>query len=126
MDLSKKAIIYNLKGFVVGNGVTDWQYDADVSMPETLTYFNLVPESYLDKWNNNHCHKYGMNVFKPTGDDLKVCQEIANEVIRLTLMAGIDPNNLFRPLKVYDENDRIEESVIDFEEKNIKKGFKLS
>ena len=45
---NQKALIYkdmqtyNLKGFIVGNGVTDWSEDVFAALPETLAEFNLI------------------------------------------------------------------------------------
>lgn len=45
----------NLKGTMVGNGATDWDYDSDPSFPETVYNFNLVPKSVIDSWEKNGC-----------------------------------------------------------------------
>jgi hypothetical protein len=39
---------YNLKGMMVGNGVTDYDYDVSPSFPETLYNFNLISKKLLD------------------------------------------------------------------------------
>jgi carboxypeptidase C (cathepsin A) len=34
---------YNLKGFLVGNGATDWDIDINPAYPEVVFNFNLIP-----------------------------------------------------------------------------------
>jgi len=33
----------NLKGFLVGNGCTDWEVDTNPALPDTLGAFNIIP-----------------------------------------------------------------------------------
>jgi len=40
-------LFLNLKGFIVGNGVTDFGETGFPSYPETMKFFNLIPESLL-------------------------------------------------------------------------------
>jgi hypothetical protein len=40
--LNKTSSIINLKGFMVGNGVTNWNYDADPSWVDTLNGFKMI------------------------------------------------------------------------------------
>jgi hypothetical protein len=42
MDPDNKTIIYNFKGFIVSNGVTDWNYDGQPSFFETAFNFNII------------------------------------------------------------------------------------
>lgn len=39
---------YNLKGFIIGNGVTDMYIDSDNQLIETLAYWSMIP---LDLYN---------------------------------------------------------------------------
>ena len=39
---------YNLKGFIVVNGVTDLNFDNYPIMAENLYHFNIIPKKYLD------------------------------------------------------------------------------
>jgi hypothetical protein len=45
----------NLKGFIVGNGATDWTYDVQPVFPELAKYFNLIPESVYQNWTDHDC-----------------------------------------------------------------------
>jgi len=39
---------YTLTGYVIGNGITDWVFDADPATFETFYEFNLIPKSLFD------------------------------------------------------------------------------
>lgn len=54
----------NLKGFIVGNGATNWEVDISKSFPEVVFNFNIVPKSLLDTYRNNDCQNY-FNDLKP-------------------------------------------------------------
>lgn len=45
----------NLKGFIVGNGATDWAYDVQPVFPELTKYFDLIPEVVYKNWTNHGC-----------------------------------------------------------------------
>jgi hypothetical protein len=38
----KEAKLINLKGFMVGNGVTNWKYDAEASWVDTYYGFKMI------------------------------------------------------------------------------------
>ena len=40
--MNDTADIINLKGFMVGNGVTNWKYDADPAWVDTLNGFKMI------------------------------------------------------------------------------------
>ena len=46
---------YNLKGFVVANGVTDVFSDWTVSMVETMYRFNVIPAEWYHAIEDNGC-----------------------------------------------------------------------
>ena len=37
----------NIKGTMVGNGATDWDFDSNPSLPDTVRNFNMIPK---DLW----------------------------------------------------------------------------
>lgn len=45
----------NLKGFIVGNGATDWTFDVMPSFPELVKYFNLIPDSIYQNYVDHGC-----------------------------------------------------------------------
>jgi len=60
---------YNLKGFLVGNGATNWNYDVSPSFPETVYNFNLIPKKYQDFFDQNNCTYYFNDFRNHTGPD---------------------------------------------------------
>lgn len=57
----------NLKGTLVGNGATDWDFDSTPTYPDTVYNFNLIPKNLRDEWYNNDCHSYFNGVFPDEG-----------------------------------------------------------
>jgi len=49
------VMLYNLKGFMVGNGVTNWKYDAERSWTDTLYGFDMIPKDLYDKIGAARC-----------------------------------------------------------------------
>jgi hypothetical protein len=39
---------YNFKGFAIGNGITDWRFDAQPATYRTYYEMNLIPKSLFD------------------------------------------------------------------------------
>ncbi len=37
------GVIYNLKGFIVGNGITDMYIDSDNPLIESIAYWSMIP-----------------------------------------------------------------------------------
>jgi hypothetical protein len=71
--------MYNLKGFMVGNGATDWDFDVSPSFPSIAYNFNLVPKSLYDEYTSLECVVY-FNDFKPrSGKNITRCSELWNE-----------------------------------------------
>jgi hypothetical protein len=57
---------FNMKGLLIGNGATSWDYDNSPSIPQTAVGMGLVPQVLLDEWNTNGCVFYFRDV-KPSG-----------------------------------------------------------
>jgi hypothetical protein len=53
--LNETANIINLKGFMVGNGVTNWKYDADPAWVDTLNGFKMISSVLYDSIQANNC-----------------------------------------------------------------------
>ena len=45
----------NLKGFMVGNGVTNWKYDADPAWVDTLNGFKMISSVLYNQIQENNC-----------------------------------------------------------------------
>lgn len=46
-NVTGESHLINLKGFMVGNGATDWDFDVSPSFPETVYNFNIMPSQLL-------------------------------------------------------------------------------
>lgn len=115
----------NLKGILVGNGVTDFNIDVEPAMPRTYTGFHLIPESMAANWEANNCFISfrGAIPFKnhPICDIIYVKME--------SLVSGLNVYDMFR--HVYPDSDMLSESnrmgevVINGEIKRYKRGYTL-
>lgn len=63
---------YNLEGFLVGNGATNWDYDVSPSFPGTVGGFNLIPKTMWDEFDANNCTYY-FNDFRAPSNPSKEC-----------------------------------------------------
>ena len=84
---------YNLKGFVIGNGVTDMYIDSDNQMIESLANWNMIPTSL---WNQIQAGKCTFNWDKL---DVKVnnaaqCSDLYNQT--MTLIEDLNIYDLYR------------------------------
>jgi hypothetical protein len=61
----------NFKGFIVGNGATNWDVDISQSFADVVYNFNIIPKSLLDTYHDNDCHNYFNDLKPPT--DSQVC-----------------------------------------------------
>ena len=58
---------------MVGNGVTNWDYDVFASTPDTFYAFNMVPEEIYKKYKSMGCVE-PFNMMRPTnGTDIYMC-----------------------------------------------------
>ncbi len=56
--------IFNLKGYIIGNGITDFNFDGFLPQgPEIAAAFNVVPQYLLDEVRKNKCKYYFPNAF---------------------------------------------------------------
>jgi hypothetical protein len=119
----------NFKGFMVGNGATNWDYDVSPSFPETVYGFQLIPKELLEQYNDNGCVIY-FNNFRPTnGTSNETCQHLFDQMSDLT--GDLNWYDLFRVpnpidgttmLRVTDE-ERYGSVMIGGVEKTYKKGY---
>ena len=87
MDQTKSTVVYPLKGFIIGNGITDWTYDAEPAFYDTAFELNLIPQSIMDTFQNDNCK---FNVVRPYNNSAK-----CNEAVELA-------HNLTSDLNTYD------------------------
>merc|ERR1711937_282389 len=84
------------KGFMVGNGATDWDFDVSPSFPETVFNFNLISQKTLDAYNDNYCVVY-FNGFRPrNGTNMTVCNNTWDEINNKT--GDLNWYDLYRPV----------------------------
>jgi carboxypeptidase C (cathepsin A) len=84
----------NLKGFLVGNGCTDWEVDTNPALPDTLAAFNIVPQQVVDRFNDIGCY-FSYNGLFPSNvtdkNDTVLCDAMWYPMYARTL-----------PLNIYD------------------------
>ncbi|TNV72862.1 hypothetical protein FGO68_gene10118 [Halteria grandinella] len=89
------SLMVNLKGFITGNGATDYEYEAPNSLIEDFVEFTLLPQSYLDGYIQNNCYFYWKNTRPDTNST--VCLDLYYKAMNLTKGAGIDTYDLMHP-----------------------------
>jgi len=82
--------IYNLKGFAIGNGITDWHFDAQPATYEAFREFNLIPPELLDLFAQFNC-TYDVAT-NPVNDPR--CAQFDDRVN--ILIAGLNPYDVYR------------------------------
>ena len=105
IKVKKAKTKLNLKGFLVGNGATNWEVDISRSFPEVMYNFNLIPKSLLDTYNNNDCVNYFNDLKPPT--NTSVCGDAWNQIN--DLWDGLNWYDLFR--KVVPDSGLLKQSA---------------
>lgn len=94
-----KTKIINLKGFMVGNGVTNWEYDTSPALPDTLYGFDMIPTKLIAEYDGLSCH---VNFHgEISGDDEIKCGELFTNISKAIPRGILNPYDLYR--KVPDE-----------------------
>mmetsp|Transcript_6525 Transcript_6525/g.10489 ORF Transcript_6525/g.10489 Transcript_6525/m.10489 type:complete len:363 (+) Transcript_6525:42-1130(+) len=114
--------IINLKGFLVGNGATHWDYDVSPSYPQTLYGFNMISKQLFDEFNDQGCEYY-FNDFRThkgpdTCDDLWEQINAAAEDMWWYDMYRPDPQG-----KLPTEVEREGKVTVGGQEKTYKRGY---
>ena len=122
MSVINKRTPINLKGILVGNGATDWQYDTTPSYLPMAYNHELMDKDLHDTFVQNNCTWYFRDVLP--GHHPKVCQEAMAKFNKLT--ARINWYDIYR--KVYDSpiSEPIGETMIDGEPRYYKRGYKMT
>jgi hypothetical protein len=115
------ATTINLKGFAVGNGATNWDYDVSPSFPETVFNFNLIPRSIIDYFSTNDCVFYFNDFIPHTGP--ADCEIYWNKTVNLT--SGLNWYDLYQQADVspLSTEDRQGVSMVNGVEKKYKRGM---
>lgn len=90
---------YNLKGYIVGNGATNWDIDISPAYPEVVYNFNIIPKTLLDTFQENDC-RYYFNDLK-VHNNSELCNDTWEKINDLA--SDLNWYDLYR--KVYDDND---------------------
>jgi hypothetical protein len=67
---------FNLKGFIVGNAVTNWDWDGEPSLVKMAYYHNLYSMQFKKELEMNNCT---LNYFDADDEDVrpsKVCDDL--------------------------------------------------
>lgn len=117
---------YNVKGMIVGNGATDWDYDVWPAFPDVAYNFNLISKKLLDDYNAKGCVYY-FNEVRPH-DGPAECDDLFNQIT--DSYQGLNWYDLYRKapsdgLKSTDP-ERWGTVTINGVEKRYKRGFTFS
>jgi carboxypeptidase C (cathepsin A) len=119
-DYSKQFESINLKGYMVGNGCTDWTFD---STADTATYanFNIIPQSWWNQYTELNCYSGPVELWTKPKSCIPLQAKIQAKVSKLNWY------DLYRPLLNFKlgEEDRMGETVIDGEVKTYKRGMTM-
>lgn len=63
VNTTSEGELIKLVGFMVGNGATNWDFDASPSFPDTVYGFNLITKTDIDYFHDNNCTFY-LNDFR--------------------------------------------------------------
>lgn len=123
---NKEKTLYNLQGFIIVNGATDWDIDIDPAYPEVVYNFNIIPKHLVDTLKENDCHFY-FNDLK-VHNNSKICQPTWDEIKHLDkdlnwydLFRKTYPNDLHALKSV----NRLGESIVKGEVKKYTRGMTM-
>lgn len=113
------ATTINLKGFAVGNGATNWDFDVSPSFPETVFNFNLIPKSIIDYFSANDCVYYFNDFIPHTGP--AGCDTYWNKTANLT--SGLNWYDLYQNAGMNPLSSREGVAMVNGVEKRYKRGM---
>jgi carboxypeptidase C (cathepsin A) len=76
VKVKKAQTKLNLKGFIVGNGATNWEVDVSRSFPEVMYNFNLIQRELLNNYTSHDCKNYFNDLKPPTNSS--ICNDTWN------------------------------------------------
>ena len=66
--------VFNLKGWIVANGIVDFNFDGFVRQaPELYSAFNIIPRYVLDLARKNKCEYYFYGAFPERQNNNPTC-----------------------------------------------------
>ena len=81
-----------MKGIIVGNGVTDFNVDAQAALPHTLFGMNIITKNIYEKYSKNKCSFSFKNVLGP--EERKDCIDVRNVMAELAKELSLE--NLYK------------------------------
>lgn len=76
----------NLKGMMVGNGVTNWKYDTEPAYIEMAYWHRLFDDKVYDQMLEKNCDYSGVALGRlPTGDCLQLYQDFTDSVTTINM-----------------------------------------
>lgn len=121
-EFRSSLVKYNLAGYLVGNGATNWDFDVSPSFPTTAYQFSLIPTSLYTNYTKSGC-KVWFNDFKPM-EGPPYCKDLWAEINTLT--ENLNWYDLYRPKYgggLLTEEERIGTTVIGGVEHKYKRGY---
>lgn len=97
----------NLKGYIVGNGATNWDIDVSPAYPEVLYNFNIIPQTLLETFQQNDCHFY-FNDLKDESKNSQVCNDTWKAI--QDLAKNLNEYDLYR--KVYPDDGLLAKKTV--------------
>jgi len=114
---------YNLKGYAIGNGCTNYTVDAWPSFIETVYKFHLIPKSLYDEWHANDCFVSFREIIE--GRMTVKCDALYLQIRELT--ADLNFYDLYRHVYTDDdavsEQSRMKETIVHGKTLTYKSGF---
>ena len=123
-----------LKGFLVGNGATNWDFDVGPSYAQTLYNFNMIPKKNYTAFMDNECKIY-FNGVRPTtcknqttdpSTDCSLCDTWMNDMMYYPIQ-GLNWYDLYRKAEpmLLSEEERYGTTVIGGETRRYKRGYTM-
>ena len=126
-ESGKEEFQFNLKGFMVGNGVTNWKYDGDTNYLKIGYWFNLYSQSIENQMKYYGCNYYDIDIMPLDKLDANrtQCMQLRRQFSNLT--SYINVYDLYRrcldPGVANDTEDLYKYYEIDGEIKKYKAKF---
>jgi hypothetical protein len=92
--------LFNLKGWIIANGIVDFNYDGFVRQaPEVFSAFNVIPRYLLDEVRENKCEYWFRNAFPERQEQANpLCDAAAAKMQQKT--EDINKNDLLEIQKI--------------------------
>lgn len=114
----------NLKGFAVGNGATDYDFDVSPSFPATVGNFQIIPPALYQEFVDNDCF-YSFNGVLDESQNSRECNVTWAKIELLT--SGLNWYDLYRDVTAEtlssQKERRYGETVVNGETKRYKLGM---